>query len=248
MNLNGLKNMSTEKLIALASILNLHDPEDPETPTMTHITASDTGNSDKPFKVLSKDSMIKEIEWELSTAGGHTVANIFRGFKGVKYREIVWDVAEYVNLKPSETATIAEVEGLIAQKVLKKMLEKLTDDQKNELAENLERIAAQHGKSFLAEGGVLTALTAAQLSGFGIFLAASTSVGALTGLLGITLPFAFYTGMSSVIATVIGPVGWAFLGITAVYKIGAPNYKKLLPAVLFIAAERNEQVLKNKKI
>ena len=100
-------------------------------------------------------------------------------------------------------------------------------------------VAAEHGKSFGKEGGVLVALTAAKLSGFGLYLAASTAVGAVTGGLGIALPFAFYTGMSKTIAAVIGPAGWAALGIAAVYKLGSPNMKKLVPAVLFIAAERN---------
>jgi hypothetical protein len=38
---------------------------------------------------------------------------------------------------------------------------------------------------------------------------ASSVVGGLTSALGVTLPFAFYTSMSSLIATVIGPIGIA---------------------------------------
>ena len=92
---------------------------------------------------------------------------------------------------------------------------------------------------FKGQGGVLAALAAAQLSGFGVYLAASTAVGAITGILGIALPFPFYVGMAKAIAVIIGPIGWAALGIAAFYKLGSPNMKKLLPAVLFIAAERN---------
>jgi hypothetical protein len=42
-------------------------------------------------------------------------------------------------------------------------------------------------------------------------------VGAITSVLGITLPFAFYTSMSTVISYFIGPVGFLFLGY-ALYK------------------------------
>lgn len=85
----------------------------------------------------------------------------------------------------------------------------------------------------------------AQLSGFGVDLAASAIVGAITGWLGITLSFGFYTAMSSTISVLIGPVGWASLGLAAIYKAGSPNMKKLLPAVLFVAAERQARSAKD---
>jgi len=37
---------------------------------------------------------------------------------------------------------------------------------------------------------------------------ASTFVGGVTSVIGVTLPFAFYTGMSSVLSVVTGPIGW----------------------------------------
>lgn len=232
-------NMSREKLLGLASILKLHDSGDPGSVTRTHARAAEGKSAEEPFRDLQMPEMRREIKKEISTAGGHTIANLFRGGKGVPYREIVWDVASHVKVKLSPVDTIATAEGKIAAKQLKIILEKLTEEQRRELAENLEREAKKHGKSFTKEGGALAALTAAQLSGFGVYLAASTIVGAITSFLGFTLPFAFYTTMSSVISVVIGPIGWAGLGIAAVYKVGSPNVKKLLPAVLFIAAERN---------
>ena len=37
---------------------------------------------------------------------------------------------------------------------------------------------------------------------------ASTVVGGLTSILGITLPFVFYTSMSTVLSVITGPIGW----------------------------------------
>ena len=234
-----LQNMSRDKLIALASLIDLNDPKEPTSPTFTHMNASSGDDCEMPFKDLPASKMKEEIEYEISTAGGHTVANIFRGGKGVSYREIVWDVADHVKAELTNFDTLPDAEGKIAKQALKVMLEELTPEQRDELAENLERIAKDHGESYRGEGGVLAALTAAQLSGFGIYLAASTCLGAITGFLGFTLPFVFYTSMSKVISVVIGPIGWTLLGISAAYKVGSPNMKKLLPAVLFISAERN---------
>ncbi len=90
-------------------------------------------------------------------------------------------------------------------------------------------------------------LTAAQLSGFGVYLLASTTLGAITGAIGITLPFAVYTAMSSAIAVIIGPVGWIGAGLFAVWQLTGANYKKLIPAILFVCALRqsNSVILNN---
>ena len=232
--------LGEEKLLALGALLGLHDPDDPDDATWAHIYAADQGDEKRPFSAISHDSKVTEIKREISTAGGHTFANMVRGGKGVGYRDAVWSVAKHTKVNLPPASTIAEAEGLIAQHVFEKMISELTKEQRAELEENLERIATQHGKSFKKHGGALAVLTAAQLSGFGVYMLASAVVGAVTGILGITLSFGFYTAMSSVISVVIGPMGWAFLGLGAFWKVGAPNMKKLVPAVLFIAAERNQ--------
>lgn len=53
----------------------------------------------------------------------------------------------------------------------------------------------------------LAALGAAQASGFGVYLGATTALGLVSHAVGVTLPFAVYTGMSSTIAFLIGPCG-----------------------------------------
>jgi uncharacterized protein YaaW (UPF0174 family) len=236
---NVVPTMSRDKLLALASIVGLHDTNKPDDSTFGHKLAATGSDNDVAFSMLSTDRMVSEILREISTAGGHTLANLARKGKGVEYREIVWDLARQVRAELSPIDTIASAEGKIAAQVLRTLLENLTPEQRAELADNLERIAREHGKSFAAQGGTLAAITAAQLSGFGVYLAASTAVGAITGFLGVTLPFAFYAAMSKVIAVLIGPPAWAALSLAAVYKAGSPNMKKLVPAVLFIAAERN---------
>jgi hypothetical protein len=81
-------------------------------------------------------------------------------------------------------------------------------------------------------------LAAAQLSGFGVYMAGSTLLGTLNSALGLGLGFGAFTGLSQVIAVVIGPIGWVALGLYTIKKLGGPNYKKLLPIVLLIASER----------
>jgi len=231
-----LLRMSEPQRMALGSVLGLHDPKQPEEATFSHAIAAAKGKGGIPFARLSRSEQVDELEAELSSAGGHTIANLFRGGEGVSYREVVGDVAEELKVALPPQWEVQSAEALIVQAVLSKWIGGLTADQRQDLVARLENIAAEHGNPIGVAGGALLVLTTAQLSGFGVYLAASTVVGGLTGLLGLTLPFAFYAGMSKVVSILIGPVGW---GALAVGWLGAPSMKKLLPSVVMVAAARN---------
>lgn len=102
-----------------------------------------------------------------------------------------------------------------------------------------EGISASSSRSAsIALTGSGVALTAATLSGFGVYTAASTLVGGLTSLVGVTLPFAFYTTMSSVIAFATGPVGWiALCAATAGFFLG-PDKEAIRKTVVLLASSR----------
>lgn len=82
-------------------------------------------------------------------------------------------------------------------------------------------------------------MSLAKMSGFGVYLMASTVLGGLTGALGITLPFAIYIGMSQTIALILGPVGWATLAGSFVFALNQPNWNRLTLAVVYISTIRN---------
>jgi uncharacterized protein YaaW (UPF0174 family) len=154
------------------------------------------------------------------------------------YREVVTDLAEQLKVKfPAADAT-AEIEARIVEKVWRDTLSRMAPDQREELLSRANALAQKQGKSLRKEAGALAALTTAQLSGFGIYLAASTLLGAINSALGLGLSFGVFTGLSSLISVLIGPIGWAGLGLFTIHKLGAPNYKKLLPVVILVAAER----------
>jgi uncharacterized protein YaaW (UPF0174 family) len=47
--------------------------------------------------------------------------------------------------------------------------------------------------------------------------------------------------MSSAIAVIIGPVGWLGAGLFAIWKLTDANYKRLIPAILYVSALRAKQ-------
>ena len=96
-------------------------------------------------------------------------------------------------------------------KLFQNEFEKLSDEEKQKITLELQK--AGLNKDQISSLSGITAITVAQLSGFGIYMLASTTLGAITSMLGLTLPFAVYTGMSSAISFVIGPIGFLVMGV-----------------------------------
>lgn len=85
----------------------------------------------------------------------------------------------------------------------------------------------------------LALLGVAQLSGFGVFAAATTALGFLTHAVGVTLPFVFYSGLSSTIAFIIGPVGWLSAGVWGAWTLTKAEWKKIIPGLIYIIAHNS---------
>ncbi|BAY96492.1 hypothetical protein NIES37_04250 [Tolypothrix tenuis PCC 7101] len=156
------------------------------------------------------------------------------------YQKIVRRAAKKLKIKCEKYEPASEMEVKIAQKVMATMLEKMTPEQKREMEQQLRETASQFdkGTELLGSTSIFLALTGAKLSGFGIYLLASTTLGTLTGVIGVTLPFVVYTTMSSAIAVIIGPVGWIGAGLFTIWQLTEPSYKRVIPAILFICALR----------
>ena len=131
--------------------------------------------------------------------------------KPLNYNQFVEKIAIVNNEKIDFSLGIVNAEKDLYLKLFQQEFEKLTDEEKDNIYKELEKAGLD--KSQIKSLSGLSALGAAQLSGFGIYLLASSTLGAITSVLGITLPFAFYTGMSSVISFVIGPVGFLVMGV-----------------------------------
>ncbi|PYJ87995.1 MAG: hypothetical protein DME71_14160, partial [Verrucomicrobia bacterium] len=62
----------------------------------------------------------------------------------------------------------------------------------------------------------------------------------MTAALGITLPFAIYTAFTTGLHVVLGPIGWAAIGISVLFRLNQPNWSKLVPAVVYISYIRHK--------
>lgn len=182
-------------------------------------------------------------------AGSDEAARKFREWRGedpdVSYDEVVRDVCSKVGapaeglLAAQERAAVYasfdELKGNFTPEALKKAMAEIPD------------LSDQQKRDLVAAASAGGAIALAQLSGLGVYIMASSVIGAMTSALGLTLPFAFYMTMSKTISVVIGPIGWAALGGWILHKLTGPNLRKTVPAVLLIAAVRSRLELKRRQ-
>lgn len=159
------------------------------------------------------------------------------------YLDVLKEAVKQVKLEvPVGETDEVKLEQMVCKKVLNGMFEKLTPAQKADFVAAVEKESEKYkgGANFVKSGGIAAALVAGNMGGFSTYVLASSGLAAVSGAAGITLPFAAYTGMSTALGVALGPIGWAGLGILALFTIGGADREKVIPAVLCIAAMRNE--------
>lgn len=123
----------------------------------------------------------------------------------------------------------------ILNHLIKENYEKMKPDDRAKFEAKIKEIAIENGKDLIGVGAAATAMLMAELGGFATFTLMSTVLSTLS--MGL-LPFGAYTAMSSVLGTVLGPIGWGVLGVFALAKIAEPNMKKVVPLVVSVAMIR----------
>lgn len=174
---------------------------------------------------------------------------------GVADREHVYPVPLYSDLilalagklkLSTKHADIDDLELDISCAIIVKALQKMTQSQRRVFFSNtinLDEIFENVSIRSNLRGPVTTmaALGLAHGSGMSLYMASSTALGFVTHAIGITLPFAVYTGLGSTIAFVIGPAGWLAAGGWAFLKMTGPEWKILIPALMYIIATNSRR-------
>lgn len=163
----------------------------------------------------------------------------------------------------NEELTVEQKADIIYQKTLQSIissLEKQSDEERNEMIRQLDieldslssdrkelikqSLQTDHlsgevlRNSFLKSGiGIGSLITVG--SSFGAYIAINTIIHAIfTSFLGITLPFAVYTGVAKGVSIIAGPIGWCALGGYSIYsfiKTSGKLTSDMMSVVVFIA-------------
>jgi uncharacterized protein YaaW (UPF0174 family) len=183
--------------------------------------------------------------WELIAAeiqcfGANSLVTMFRGGKGVEYREILTDVCDKMKVNYSKDAPVERIENNLLLKVLNDALEKMSPEQLKELAES---VGVKNFALLTPEGmlGVFQAVFRA--GGFKSYQLTVIVVNAvLKAMIGRGLSFAGSAALTRTIAVLTGPIGWALTGAWTAVDIASPAYRVTIPAVIQVAALRQKHL------
>jgi hypothetical protein len=131
--------------------------------------------------------------------------------------------------------TIRAIERELIRKSFAQTVQGPPESQVQDLEAELRAIGDRHRKDYRALGASSVAVASGNAAGFGTYLMASTIAGVITNAVGVSLPFAFYTSMSSTLAVLLGPIGITFLGAWGLHKLSEVNFKKTVESTLLIA-------------
>ena len=178
----------------------------------------------------------------------------FKNQNNVNYHtDILLWAAKENGVAVSGSPSTFQVERKIFENKFAQIWDRLTPQQRSELLKKDEFSGLNDNqKAALVAGTGAAAVTALSatvaFSGFAFYTSMSTVIATSAGLLGVTLPFSVYTGASSTVAVISGPIGWAIAlvaGTGAVIWASAPNADKTIAFILALhiyKAKRAEEI------
>lgn len=120
-------------------------------------------------------------------------------------------------------------------------LDSLSSDRKELIKQSLQtdHLSGEVLRNSLLKSGVGIGSLITVGSSFGAYIAINTIIHAIfTSFLGITLPFAVYTGVAKGVSIIAGPIGWYALGGYSIYSLIKTSGKltsAMMSVVVFIA-------------
>ena len=203
-------------------------------------------------KLLIKYSAMKELqniiaygEEEISRFGSNSDVAVDK-----KRIQLQTDIDEFKNEYTSVTKELKSLKSTLdtLPKEIKKgeielsEAEKRLDDFDSQLARTINSYDSTHLGAITGTAGLMVL---ANLGGFATYTFLTSMMSTLS--LG-TLGFGAYTAATSFLSVVIGPVGWAGLGLWTIFTLGKPDMNKLILLVATIGAIRQMVLFEAEKV
>ena len=181
--------------------------------------------------------------WELIAAevqcfGANSFATIFRGGKGVPYKEVLTDVCDKMKVNYNKESSVETIEQHLLMKILKDSLEKMSASEIRELAESL---GVKNTNSITAEALISSFQAIFRMGGFKSYQLTLVVVNAvMKALVGRGLALAGNAALTRVAAVMTGPIGWVITGLWTAIDLAGAAYRVTIPAVIQIAFLRQK--------
>ena len=196
-----------------------------------------------------KFKTINQFDTAIRKKSTDNISSLIKRIKGVdkeltivSYSEILDLVSKNFKLN-RDTKNDPQLEQFIIETQFKKMVDKLDKKDRKLLEDEVKKTAEEKfGKNNLDLVLSSSGFIAANLGGFATYTMATTVLGGFTSLLGITLPFAVYTGLTSAISILSGPIGLSILATWGIRKMTKPNIPVSILVVFSISAIRQRLI------
>lgn len=155
-------------------------------------------------------------------------------YHGVKYREIVTNICNKLEIDYKRTDSIDLLEDKISRSVLSQLVEEMNEEQIKSISYDLDILSD-------IKGPATTALIQSVIlnGGFTPYkLTVIVANGIAKSLLGKGLSFATNTALTKGLSLFVGPLGWTLTALWAIFSLNKPNYSRLIPIVIQIAYMR----------
>lgn len=178
------------------------------------------------------------IAAEVQCFGANSFATIFRGGKGVEYKEVLIDVCEKMKVNFNKASSVETIEQNLLMKILKDSLDKMSTAEVRQLAESL---GVKNFNVITAESLVGGFQTIFKMGGFKSYQLTAIIVNAvMKALIGRGLSFAATGTLMRAASVLTGPIGWAITGIWTAVDLAGAAYRVTIPAVIQIAFLRQK--------
>lgn len=232
--LEFLGEMKSEDLSDLVYCLT-HD-KDGSVRFTEELTASDSYKRHNP----DHSKYWEMIAAEIQCFGANTFMTVFRGGKGVPYKEILMDVCDKMNVNYNKNSSVEKIEGNLLMKILEDALEKMSPQELKELA---EATGVNNTSGITAETMLGVFQTVFRMGGFKSYQLTLIVVNAISrALIGRGLSFAGNAAVTRTMAILTGPIGWVITGLWTAIDIAGAAYRVTIPAVIQVAALRQKHL------
>jgi uncharacterized protein YaaW (UPF0174 family) len=184
---------------------------------------------------------VSDIQKEILWRSSNILSYAFKKQSEIDYHAVVKWVAEDLGVPENvcESQPTIVVERAIFQRMFSQMWDKLTPEQRRQLLDKIDPANHLTNKSTLIAMSGTAALAAlagtVYFAGFAFYTTMSVTICAVAGWFGLTLPFGAYTGASTAVGLLSGPVGWVVIGVGTLIVVGLAgraNAEKTAEAIL----------------
>ena len=177
-------------------------------------------DSKPPATAAELSALELAIKRKLLSISSSFFTKPFKDENRIDYDKIVRWVGKKYDIEASSLSSDStfSVEQRIVLKIFAGIWDKLSPEQRAKLLDDVDPSGSKvAGRAALvvASGSAAAAVlsTTALLSGFAFYTTMSAVISSSAALLGVTLPFAAYSGASATVGVLTGPIGWSLMAV-----------------------------------